>query len=442
MFRSSWIVVVGLLSVFVIAGCRSAKESPFAPAPAVHSTQQSGMRIPRLATSPPASRLGLPATTLPAFETSRPDATESLPGSAAGFRVVAVREMGPMEQLPVIQGRDGCISALSNGKSKWVYGDTVMKQNGVDGSNWRDNTTSWTTDLDASNLITGFAQDSDSLGVPYEFLPHTADELLFNQRMSDPGCVGDSCGYEFALWPGQVVPDPARNRTLYFFGKIYRNNSIFIGDGTGIDVQIGDDPLTRPILRPTAADPTLMWDINEPAYGSGYTVVNDTLYAYAPHLNFLSQDISVARVPLADVLTRDAWRYYAGNGVWSADINAGVIIFSGGSYQSVHWNPYVGKYLAIYSRPLSNKIMLRAADRPEGPWTQEVLLLTGKKPGIANSVDYFGMAHPEYEGSGGRYDYVGYYHPTGFLAGETRIVQIEFGPKAAATLRSPQVAGR
>ncbi len=428
--RASLVPAVALAALS-LAGCRSLSPEAGTPGTPRTSAPRSG--------AGPAGRLTHPQPpradeVLPRFTGQAADATIALPG-AAGFRVVSVREMGPMEQPQVVQGRDGCISALSNGKSKWVYGDTVMRWTGSDGSNWRDNTLSWTTDLDASNNITGFQQDVDSLGVPYEFLPHTADEILFNQRMIDPGCVGDSCGYEFALWPGQVVPDPARNRTLYFFGKIYRSNSVFSGAGVGIDVQTGDGPLTRPVVRPGADDPTLMWDIDEPAYSAGAVVVRDTLYCYAPHLNFLSQDISIARVPLADALDRNAWTYYAGNGVWSSDVNAGVIIFSGGSYQSVHWNPYVKKYLAVYSKPLSNKIMLRAADRPEGPWTAEALLLTGKKPGIANSVDYFGMVHPEYEANGGQIDYVAYYHPTGFLAGETRLVQIQFGPKAASVTR-------
>lgn len=426
------LVLLAGAAALALSGCRTAPPD----APPVSGAAPARASTARRAVVVPAGRLTARGADAPSLSTTAfaADATVALPG-AAGFKVVSVREMGPMEQPAVVQGRDGCISVLSNGKSKWVYGDTVMRWVGSDGSNWRDNTLSWTTDLDASNNITGFQQDADSLGVPYEFLPHTADEILFNQRMADPNCVGDSCGYEFALWPGQVVPDPARNRTLYFFGKIYRSNSVFSGAGVGIDVQTGDGALTRPVVRPGADDPTLMWDIDEPAYSAGYVVVHDTLYCYAPHLNFLSQDISIARVPLADALTRDAWTYYAGNGVWSSDVNAGVIIFSGGSYQSVHWNPYVSKYLAVYSKPLSNKIMLRAADRPEGPWTQEVLLLTGKKPGIANSVDYFGMIHPEYEANGGQIDYLAYYHPTGFLAGETRLVQVQFGPKAGAVAK-------
>jgi hypothetical protein len=40
--------------------------------------------------------------------------------------IQSVTPMGTVTQSPLIQGRDGTFSALLNGKSYWLFGDTTM----------------------------------------------------------------------------------------------------------------------------------------------------------------------------------------------------------------------------------------------------------------------------------------------------------------------------
>ena len=87
----------------------------------------------------------------------------------------------------------------------------------------------------------------------------------------------------------------------------------------------------------------------------------------------LEHSCRLARVPLAAALDRSAWQFFAGNGRWSSNWKDARPVLQGGNpvggLLSVHWNPFLGKFLAICSRLLDARIAIRFADRPEGPWS-------------------------------------------------------------------------
>ena len=56
-------------------------------------------------------------------------------------------ELGILPQASTIQGRDGGPSGLVWGHSVWSFGDTVLNQNDVEGTNWHHNSFSITDDL-------------------------------------------------------------------------------------------------------------------------------------------------------------------------------------------------------------------------------------------------------------------------------------------------------
>ncbi|MFN3340448.1 MAG: DUF4185 domain-containing protein, partial [Dietzia sp.] len=60
---------------------------------------------------------------------------------------------------------------------------------------------------------------------------------------------------------------------------------------------------------------------------------------------------------------------------------------------SVMWNDYLGKYTAMYSQGY-NSVVLRTADRPEGPWTGPTVLVDYSiLPGV-----YGAFMHPWAQG--------------------------------------------
>src|SRR5882724_4189725 len=164
--------------------------------------------------------------------------------------VVAVVEMGLVKQNKFVTCRDGTYSALVGKKAIWTFNDTCLSKGGDLGDQFIDNTLAWNTNLDASGGITLDKDKHDSQNVPVRFVPFTANEIAFTAA-HQPN--------EIALWPGQLVPDPARNRELVFFGAVYRGADIgFNGIGAGIAVA---DPtfttVTRPVqsLDPNAREP-------------------------------------------------------------------------------------------------------------------------------------------------------------------------------------------
>lgn len=155
-------------------------------------------------------------------------------------------------------------------------------------------------------------------------------------------------------------------------------------------------------------------------------VVDGLLYVYGCHARSgFKKPIDLARVPLADALNREAWTYYAGNGTWSSDINEARWLFDGCDIMSVYWSGYLGQYLAIYSEPLTNWILMRTAPAPEGPWSDEVRMFEGVPPADSTAWNYSGMGHNEYSREDGRFEYVTYYR-SGFWKGEFRQVEVEF----------------
>jgi len=349
------------------------------------------------------------------------------PGALGIPPIVSATDLGPLRQNADIRGRDGGWSAAWNGRSIWTFGDTVLKVPGHDGDSWSDNSLSWTMDLDGSDGIVLDHDRLDATGAPVEAIPLTRKEAAFNFLHKGDDCRVQPCNAEYALWPGPVVADPARNRVFLFYLKIYR----IIGRlgwtqiGSGIAVWTTDGGVVRPIESPGSPDPTLMFPGGGPTFTSGSIVVADVLYSYGCEPGFLVQDCKVARVPLAAALERDAWQFYTGD-AWSSEVTAARAVFQGGAANSVFWAEQLGLFVNVYSQPLGDDVMYRVAQAPEGPWSDDALAFSGR-PGQPGTFDYFGLAHPEYAEEDGRTQYVTYVRATGPFAWEFRQVRLVFG---------------
>ena len=342
--------------------------------------------------------------------------------------VASAVDIGTVVQNAVIYGRDGAVSGKIGNRSVWTFGDTPMSVPGIGQHNWVDNSLSWTTDLDASNGITLTNDYLDATGAPGEFLPYTTFESQYNYAHDNLHCTAEPCGAEYAMWPGEIVADPTRNRALVFYFELWRipGQSGWTNIGSGIAIGTAGGTFTRPILNPGGADPTLMWDSTEVAYGSGSTVVNDTLVSYGCEPKFVTMRCRVARVPLADALVKARWQYWAGNGVWSSDPASAVYVLSGGAAgNSISFNTYLGTYVAIYSGVFSDDVFFRVSRNAWGPWSAQTKLFTGR-PGWNGNTSYAGEAHPEYSQQNGKVMYVTYAHTTGFLRMDLPIVKITF----------------
>jgi hypothetical protein len=169
-----------------------------------------------------------------------------------------------------------------------------------------------------------------------------------------------------------------------------------------------------------------MWKGDEVGYIGGSVVVGEQMYSYGCSPDWIIMHCRVARVALADALDKSRWRYYAGDGRWSADAADAVTVFDGGAAgNSVFYVPFLDQYMAIYSQPFTNDLMYRVAYQPWGPWSEAGLLFTGDTA-WQNNFDYAGFAHPEFATLDGRVQYVTYVRTTGLLRQEIPLAEVVF----------------
>jgi len=349
-------------------------------------------------------------------------------GPPASLTVAQATDLGTIGNNPKILGRDGGYSGVFAGNSVWVYGDTFLANPNAAGDSLISDSWASTTDLNAAAGITGFQEREDAAGAPAMLLSYTAAEQAFNAAHQGNPCQQQPCGARWALWPGPVVADTARNRALVFYQLVMAQPGNFNFKAAGYSVAIwqnfADQP-QRPTINPTADHPDLLLGQNEPNFGVAAFADGDTLYAYACNGSDPGVPCVLGRVPLENVLNRSAWTFYAGSGNWSSNVSNAVTVLNAAPIMNVSWNDYLQRYVAVYNAPFSQHVMMRTSPKPEGPWSQEVTAFDALAPVNGGNAVHDAQAHPEYNGNGGQVMYVTYSHSTGAFTSELRLVSVQ-----------------
>jgi Domain of unknown function (DUF4185) len=355
----------------------------------------------------------------------------------ANLSVVQASDLGTIPTNPDILGRDGGYSAVFGGYSVWLYSDTFLAQPNAEDFTLISDSWSYTSDLNAQGGITGFTERLDSKGAPTMILTNTAEEVAFNAAHNVNNCQASPCGARWALWPGAIVVDPASDNALVFYSLVFAQPGNFNFQSVGTSVATWQNFASlpqRPTINPpvVAAHPDLLFNQNEPTFGSAALIRAGTLYAYGcgiPTGSGFDKGCRLGRVDPGNVLNRSAWTYYTGSG-WSAQINQSQPVFSGNNILSVAWNSFLNKYVAVYSQPFSNNVLLRTAPNPEGPWSGPTLAFVAIAPSSGNIYD--ALAHLEYAENGGQTIFVSYSRSTPApFTSEVRLVAVEVAAVAA-----------
>jgi hypothetical protein len=345
---------------------------------------------------------------------------------AQGPEVTSAVEIGTLEQSDAIEGRDGGGSALAwDGRSIWVYGDTVLTVPDEQGRNWHHNSYSITEDLDASDGLTGFFEPLDPAGAPLHLIPPNPAEQAFNDAHYGDDCLEQPCGARYAVWPSEPFFDESRNRALVFYGLIYAEPGDFNFEGVGQSLAIWDDPdgrPVRPVIDPEAEHPDLLFGPDEPGWGTASVIVDDWLYTFAcDGADGPGHDCRLARVDIEAIHQRSEWRFWDGDG-WSADMDQVDVLFEGAPIMSLSWNEFLQAWLVIYAEPFSSKILARTAPELWGEWSREGLIYE-----TGDDEPYDALHHVEYEEDNGRVQYITYSrHTTGWFGTEFPIIRVEF----------------
>jgi hypothetical protein len=356
--------------------------------------------------------------------------SNSSPSSPTQVSVATRTDLGTIPTNPDITARDGGYSALFQGVSVWLYGDTFLQSPTADGRTLISDSWSFTSDLNAQSGITGFQERLDSAGAPSMILQETPAEQAYNQAHSGNPCQVQPCGQRWALWPSSIVVDPASGNAVIFYMVVNAQPGAFNFQGFGSSVAVWQNLQglpQRPAFNPpiVADHPDLMFGQDQPSFGTAALIRNGTLYVYGCGLpnNGADKGCRLGRVDPAQSQNRSAWTFYAGNGNWSQNIGDAVSVFTGSSIASVSWNRFLGLYVAIYSKPFSQDVMMRTATNPEGPWSVESAAFTAMQPASGNVYD--AHAHSEYDLNGGQTVYVTYSRSTGSFVSEVRLVALQ-----------------
>jgi hypothetical protein len=348
-------------------------------------------------------------------------------GPPPALSIATVQDLGVIPTNPDILGRDGGYSALFQGYSVWIYGDTFLSKPNALNRTLISDSWSYTTDLDAQDGITGFQEPQDSVGMPAMILPETAAEQAFNQAHNVNNCQAQPCGARWALWPSSIVVNPSDGSALIFYMVVYALPGSFNFQGFGSSVALWQDfqgQPQRPVLNPpiVADHPDLLFNGNEPNFGSASFISDGTLYAYGCDYN---SGCELGKVDPASAQDRSAWSFYAGNGNWSTQIGDAISVFNDASILSVSWNAFLQRYLAVYSPPFSQNVVMRTSVNPEGPWSSEIAAFVAMEPSSGNVYD--AHAHVEYDSNSGQTIYVSYSRSTPApFSSEVRLVAVEF----------------
>jgi Domain of unknown function (DUF4185) len=311
----------------------------------------------------------------------------------------------------------------------WTYGDTFIAKPNAEDQTLLSDSWSFTSNLSVQNGISGFQEQLDSTGAPTMLLPLNATELAFNQAHNSNSCQEQPCGARWALWPATTVVNPADGSALIFYSVVSAQPGNFNFQGIGNSVatweSLQQQP-QRPTLSPAivSGHPDLIFTQNEPGFGSAAFVSNGTLYVYGCSY---SGGCELGKVDPSSAQNRSAWSFYAGNGSWSSQIGDAVSVFNDANILSISWNAYLQRYLAVYSPPFSQNVVMRTSMNPEGPWSSEVVAFVAMQPAGGGNV-YDALAHAEFDANGGQTIYVSYSRATSAAySSEMRLVAVQFG---------------
>lgn len=316
-------------------------------------------------------------------------------------RTSKITDLGALTMPPHLVGRDGGHTTIISGKLIWIFGDSFFDQRGVDGMQYRTNTSTQSSSINP--LVT--SEPVDALGVSYQFIPFTIDEKKFNDSTNSPT---DRIG----LWPtGIFTTDNVTAIILYT--KVYLK-SPWQDFGIGIaKYKIGDVNAVR--------NNGLLFKYPESNMQTPF-LHGDHLYIYGASRKSGSE--IVCRAKVSQLENRNAYEFWDGS-QWVKDMNAakGISSQHGGSYS---FNKYYNLFLHIYGAFGQNAVYISFARNPQGPWSKGQVLLNTEAP-TKEGYNYIIIEHPDMAKDDGKTIYISYSHPLpSFLAGEIRLLEVKF----------------
>jgi len=144
---------------------------------------------------------------------------------------------------------------------------------------------------------------------------------------------------------------------------------------------------------------TTLADGEDAAFGAETLRYGGYIYNYGyanPSNSSAVKNLILARVPENEADNFSAWEFFS-NGHWTKNFHDLAPIFSGAPPEgSVSWQPFLNKFVFVYTDGIWGTIVMRTADAPEGPWGPPTILYHCPEMRISKAVFcYAAKAHPE-----------------------------------------------
>ncbi len=298
------------------------------------------------------------------------------------FRVATAPEWNQLFQMTNgWAGADAAYSIpLASNKTVWLFGDTFVGQV-ADGKRIHCRMIHSSIAIQPLGEAPQFFYPTDKNHNPESFIKSL-----------------DSKNY---FWVG----DGARTgRGLFFFMQQveWTGNSVWdfrcVGTWLGF-VENPDAPPARWKITTKKLPFTTLPDGEDATFGSATLQTGGYIYVYG-YANFSNssgqKNLILARAPENELDDFTAWEFYS-HGKWIKDFQNIAPIFSGAPPEgSVSWQPFLKKFVFVYTDGIWGKIVMRTAEAPEGPWDPPTMLYQCPEMRISKGVFcYAGKAHPE-----------------------------------------------
>ncbi len=280
---------------------------------------------------------------------------------------------------------------IGGDRSLWLFGDTMIHQ-----QNSHDlminNTAAWLDQTGPGELSMQFfwkIKDGQAASV---LKPEQADEWYW---------PGDGIVYDGKLW--------------IFMKRVRR--AMNPGPEEFQFDWYADDLVC---LQPANGDPT-QWKVQTfslPEQGAalfGTACVSDNHYMYAycssvkAKLGLNAHPAIVSRIAKSALpsCSNGDWQFWCDRSKsWVSSIDDATVVFPDAAPEmTVSFVPSLHKYVAIYMPPLSDRIMMRSAPKPEGPFSEAILVyrapeaeikLDGKAVGVYSAKAHPELTHPDF----------------------------------------------
>lgn len=315
----------------------------------------------------------LPGLLATAMLLGSPAPTRAAPApSGPGFQV---QDLGPVfgKAHPRVLGLDGAFSvSLGNGRSLWIFGDTLLGAWKPNGDRRLEamppNTAAVVED---SDWVTGYA-NARFLGKP------------------DPVPLLSPSQPTYRIWPLDAVREMDMLRQFYVEIESQGKGPLdFRVTGTGVVSGKG-----VPAAALQAKTP--LWAGDAPSFGASVLSWQGAWYLYA---GGAKTHLARAKGPLDRA---DSYRYWAGEGRWVADPLKAVALPGSGPELSVRYNAYLEAFVMVYVPPFGNLVELRVAPAPWGPWSAPRRLADCQPARDGQAMFYGAKQHAELDVDGGR----------------------------------------